>query len=348
MSEGVKKPSLGNLRGVERKAISTTQLDLVKQSFLDGGNLPLVVEPACSGVDLIVWAKGNRGFLESNLLRWGGILLRNFDVESIDRFEEFIAGVFGEALEYKERSSPRSTVSGNIYTSTDYPPDQHIFLHNENSYAHTWPAKICFCCHTAPTEGGETPIADVRKVYARIPPEVRRRFEEKEVLYVRNFNERLGLTWQTVFQSDDRQVVDEYCLKAGYEVTWKEGNRLQTRRRGPAVLKHPQAGEPVWFNHATFFHVSTLAPAIREALLAQLGEEALPNNTYYGDGSPIEPEVLDLLRDSYRRETVSFRWQKGDILMLDNMLVAHGRSPFKGARKILVGMAEPIERASLR
>ncbi|HKV12833.1 MAG TPA: TauD/TfdA family dioxygenase [Thermoanaerobaculia bacterium] len=340
------KPSLGSLR-IERKAVSASQQDLVRQSFLGGGNLPLVLEPTRSGVDLISWAKGSRGFLESNLQKWGGILLRNFDVESAARFEELIASVFGEALEYKERSSPRSTVSGNIYTSTDYPPDQHIFLHNENSYAHTWPAKIFFCCHTAPAEGGETPIADVRKVYARIPEEVRRKFEEKEVLYVRNFNEMLGLPWQTVFGSDDPQAVEEYCRRSGYEVTWKEGQRLQTRRRGPAVVRHPKTGEPVWFNHATFFHVTTLAPAIRDALLA-LGEADLPNNTYYGDGSPIEPEVLDLLRGAYHQETVSFPWQKGDILMLDNMLVAHGRAPFKGSRKILVGMAEPIERASLR
>jgi alpha-ketoglutarate-dependent taurine dioxygenase len=320
---------------------------MVKQSFLDGTALPLVIEPARSGVDLLSWAKGSRGFLESSLLKWGGVLLRGFGVNAAADFEKFISTVFGEALEYKERSSPRSTVSGNIYTSTDYPPDQHIFLHNENSYAHTWPAKIFFCCHTAALEGGETPIADVRKVYQRIPAEIRQKLEDKGVLYVRSFNEMLGLPWQTVFQSDDPKAVEEYCLKSGYQVSWGEGNRLQTRRQGPASLQHPRTGEMVWFNHATFFHISTLAPAIRDALLAQLGEAELPNNTYYGDGTPIEPEVLDTLRAAYRQETVSFPWQQGDILMLDNMLVAHGRSPFKGARKILVGMAEPVERASL-
>jgi hypothetical protein len=66
-------------------------------------------------------------------------------------------------------------------------------------------------------------------------------------------------------------------------------------------------------------------------------------NTYYGDGSPIEPKVLDQLRAAYNAETVSFPWQKGDLLMLDNMLVAHGRSPFVGPRQILVGMAELVD-----
>ena len=54
------------------------------------------------------------------------------------------------------------------------------------------------------------------------------------------------------------------------------------------------------------------------------------------------------LREAYRRETVSFPWQKGDLLMLDNMLVAHGRAPFSGPRQILVGMAEPVTRDQAR
>ena len=343
-----KKPSLGRLGGIERKAVTAVQQELVKASLLQPGQtLPLVLEPAVAGVDLISWAASSRGFLDSSLLKHGGILFRNFGIDSPQKFEAFIAAAAGAALEYKERSSPRSTVNGNIYTSTDYPPDQWIFLHNENSYAHTWPGKIFFYCQVEPEEGGETPIADVRKVYQRLPAELRAKFEEKEVLYVRNFSETMGLPWQTVFQTDDRQAVEEYTRKAGYEAEWLDGNRLRTRRRGPASLRHPKTGEMIWFNHATFFHVSMLAPALRDALLSQIGEEGLPNNTYYGDGSPIEPEVLEVLRAAYREETVAFPWRKGDVLMLDNMLTAHARTPFKGPRKILTGMAEPIERASL-
>jgi hypothetical protein len=41
---------------------------------------------------------------------------------------------------------------------------------------------------------------------------------------------------------------------------------------------------------------------------------------------------------------VSFPWQRGDILMLDNILAAHGRAPYEGPRKILVGMTELFSR----
>ena len=72
-----------------------------------------------------------------------------------------------------------------------------------------------------------------------------------------------------------------------------------------------------------------------------MAEEDVPANTYYGDGSPIEPEVLDEIRDAYGSATVSSAWRRGDILLLDNMLTAHSRTPYVGERKILVGMSEP-------
>jgi alpha-ketoglutarate-dependent taurine dioxygenase len=84
----------------------------------------------------------------------------------------------------------------------------------------------------------------------------------------------------------------------------------------------------------------SLDPDLREFLLEELGEAGLPRNAYYGDGSPIEDEVLDEIREVYRRSTVIFSWQEGDVLMLDNMLIAHGRQPYTGSRKVVVGMAE--------
>jgi alpha-ketoglutarate-dependent taurine dioxygenase len=161
-------------------------------------------------------------------------------------------------------------------------------------------------------------------------------------MYVRNFGDGFGLPWQTVFQTTDKSVVEAHCRKAGIVAEWKDGERLRTRAVRPAVARHPRTGEMVWFNHGTFFHASTLAPAIRISLEAEFKEEAdFPTNSFYGDGSTIESATLDILRDAYRQETVSFPWQQGDVLMLDNMMVAHGRASYSGRREILVGMAEP-------
>lgn len=299
-----------------------------------------MMRPSVEGVDLVAWGLSNRELIEAHLFRHGGILFRNFNISSPELFEQFAIACSTELLPYRERSSPRTRVNNYIYTSTDYPADRSIFLHNENSYQRSWPLKIFFFCAEPPTQGGETPIADCRRVLERIDLKIRLRFIEKGWMLVRNFGHGLSLSWQSVFQTEDRLAVEAYCREAGIETEWR-GDRLRTRQARRAVAQHPTTGEMVWFNHAAFFHISTLEPSTREGLLSELAEEDLPNNTYYGDGTPIELSVLEEIREAYRLETVSFVWQKGDILMLDNMLVAHGRNPYLGPRKILVAMAEP-------
>jgi alpha-ketoglutarate-dependent taurine dioxygenase len=327
---------------IGRKALNLSSAGLVKTGLLSAEtSLPLIIQPAVEGVDLASWASGNREFIEAQLSKPGALLFRNFSM-TVDKFRQFITNSSGSLIDYHERSSPRSHLSGHIYTSTDYPPHLSIFMHNENSYAMTWPLRIFFYCAEPAQQGGETPIADCRKIYQRLPQAIRERFAEKRVLYVRNFDEGLGLPWQTVFQTEERNVVEDYCRSAGYEVEWKAGGGLRTRRAGQAVARHPKSGEMVWFNHAAFFHVTTLDPVIRQPLLSELSEEELPNQTYYGDGTSIEPAALQAIRDAYRQEAVAFQWQQGDVLMLDNMLTAHGRASFAGSRKILVGMAEPF------
>jgi alpha-ketoglutarate-dependent taurine dioxygenase len=332
------------LGSASRKAVRISPEELVQTSYLQSGqDIPLVLQPAVEGINLLAWATSNRELIQTLLLKHRALLFRNFNVNTAVQFDQFIQATSnGGLLEYRDRSSPRHEVGDKIYTSTDYPADQSIFLHNEGTYWRTWPLKIYFCCLTVAKEGGETPIADSQKIFKRINPEIRERFLEKQVLYVRNYNDGFGLTWQTVFQTTDKAVVEEYCENNQIEFEWKDSDRLRTRQVRQAAAKHPLTGETVWFNHAAFFHVSTLAPTISKALLSEFKEEDLPHNTYYGDGSPIEPSVLDEIRHAYYQETVTFPWQAGDILLLDNMLVAHGRKPFLGSRKVVVGMAEPF------
>ena len=324
-----------------RKAVSIAGIEPVKIGSLQPDRpLPLLITPAVDGVSPIEWAAGQREQIDTWLLTHGGILFRGFDLGSVAAFEQFIGASADNWAEYREPATPRSQVSGNIYTSTDYPPAQRIFLHNENSHTESWPMKIFFFCVTPAQQGGETPIADCRNIFERIDPAVRQRFIQKRIMYVRNFGDGLGFPWQQVFKTTDRREVEAYCRSNGIEVEWKSDG-LRIRYVRPAVARHPRTGAMVWFNHGTFFHISTQEPAIRESLLASMPEADLPYNTYYGDGSPIEPEVMDHLRAIYQDETVAFPWQEGDLLMLDNMLVAHGRASFAGPRKILVGMADP-------
>jgi alpha-ketoglutarate-dependent taurine dioxygenase len=317
---------------------------LVRVETLAAGHpLPLLIAPAALEVNLAAWARSERAFLEEHLLRHGGLLFRGFGPASVAQFEQFARAVAGELLEYGERSSPRSALGNQIYTSTDHPPEQPILLHNEQSYTLNWPMKVFFHCLQPAAAGGQTPIADSRRIYARLPVEIVAKFVEKQVMYVRTYGAGLGLAWPEVFQTRDRAAVEDYGRRNSIEVEWMDGGeRLRTRQVRPAVRPHPRTGEPVWFNHALFFHLSSLQPEVRAAMLSVLQEDEVPFNTFYGDGCPIEPSVLEEIRDAYTRETRVFTWQEGDILMLDNMLTAHGRQPFSGARKVAAAFAEPF------
>jgi alpha-ketoglutarate-dependent taurine dioxygenase len=332
--------SLERVRRVRRQPLALSSETLVRAEPFGGDGHALLVLPTMP-IDLAIWARDQRDWVEQRLAQYGGILFRGFQIANAGALDRVTTALAGEPLVYRERSSPRQQVSGNVYTSTEHPADQTIFLHNENSYQHTWPQRVLFACATPADTGGRTPIADTRRVFQRIDPAIRQRFVDRGVMYVRNYGEGLGLPWQVVFQTEDRAAVDAYCRAADIEVTWRDGNRLRTRQIRPAVIRHPRTGEMSWFNHATFFHLSTLPPPIREALLSQYREDEVPNNTFYGDGQPIEPSVLDALRGAYAEATRTFEWQRGDLLLLDNLLMAHGREPFTGPRSILVGLAVP-------
>jgi alpha-ketoglutarate-dependent taurine dioxygenase len=337
-AEPLRMKSLGRL---ERKTVSLSDGELLSMRSMEPAGFPLLLEPAVPGVDLTGWAASHRERIDDLLRQHRALLFRGFGVRSADDFHAFVeASSSGDLLQYRDRSTPRYEVGEKVYISTIYPAAERIRPHNEGTYWMAWPLKIYFCCLQAPEQGGETPIVDVRKVYQRIDPEIREAFERKQVMYVRNYNHGIGLTWQETYQTEDRAEVEEYCRANRIEIDWKEGGRLRTRQIRPAVRQHPLDGESLWFNHGAFFHISSQDPAVRAELLASFGEEDLPYNTYYGDGTPIADEAIAHIREAYDLEKVMFSWQRGDILLLDNMTVAHAREPYAGERKVVVAMVD--------
>lgn len=323
-----------------RKVVRLSSESLVRTGFLpECPAFPLLVEPASGDVAPVPWA----GTAREAICRWmtehGALLFRGFAIHSPAEFRDFANAVSGDLLDYQERAAPRQEVDRRIYTSTEYPPEHPIPLHHEMSYSHHWPSRLCFFCAQPPGAGGRTPIAPERTFFPKLDRAIVKRFLEKKVMYVRNYGEGVDLPWQEAFQSDDPRVVEEYCRGCGITLEWKGRDRLRTRQVRQAVARHPDTGETVWFNHAHMFHSSNLMPEVRQALRAQFQEDELPRNAFYGDGSPIEDSILEEIRALYASSSSAFAWRAGDVLMVDNFLVAHGREAFSGARRILVAMA---------
>lgn len=342
MANVAEKPNpAGSLKSVRRRALGSAGASLVRTGLLREDRPFLrIVEPAVEGVELEGWLERHRDTVDQMLATSGGVLFRGFGIDTVERFEQLLERISKDLADYTYRSTPRTRLSGKIYTSTEYPADQSIPFHNEHSYTTSWPLRIWFGCIVPASSGGETPLADSRRVYESIRPEVRERFADKGVAYVRNYGSGFDLPWQEVFGTEDRGEVEEFCRGTGLEFEWEKGNQLRTRQVCQAVARHPKTGEMVWFNQAHLFHISSMDPDVREFMEMEFGEENLPRNTYFGDGSPISDEDLGHIREVYAQEALVFPWQKGDVVMLDNMLIAHSRTPFTGPRKVVVGMAE--------
>ena len=320
-------------------ALSRQRINTSEVKSISG--LPILLEVDTGGVNAVRWAEEHqeeiRGLIESQ----GALLIRGLKVLGSTEFGKIITTLFGsELLEYIYRSTPRTQMRGNVYTATEYPAAQVIPQHNENAYSRTWPNRLGFLCLLPAQTGGETPIGDSRVVYNMLPESVRSKFEEKGVLYVRNYS-TIDLPWSVVFQTEDKSEVEAFCEANELKYEWLDDNRLRTSQVNPATAVHPRTGEKVWFNQAHLFHASSLGKEIMDTLIDSLGEENLPRNTYYGDGERIELESLEIIRDTYEQTKVKFTWQKNDLLLLDNMLFTHGREPYTGPRKVLVGMACP-------
>ena len=317
----------------------TRLADITIEDLQDIQGTRLLLQVNGEGIRATDWATENREHVERLLRENGALLIRGLKFVGSQQFGTTLSALFGEDLiQYVYRSTPRTELRGNVYTATEYHPDQVIPQHNENSYSNRWAMRIGFLCTIPSQVGGATPICDSRKVYSQIPDAIRSRFERNGVMYIRNYSE-IDVPWTEVFQTTERAEVETFCHANQLKFEWLEDGSLRTCQVNQASAVHPDSGDKVWFNQAHLFHITNLEPEIREALLGAMSERRLPRNTYYGDGMPIDIDALDAVRDVYKRNTIRFDWQRNDLLLLDNMLYSHGRETYSGNRQVLVGMS---------
>jgi len=308
----------------------------VNQSF------PQLITPSSEKTDLGEYLREKERELSVDLKKHGAILFRGFDVGSIEAFDKLVTCFSNQPIPYMFRTSPRFSLSKRVYVSTTYPESRAINLHSESSYSYAWGQKIIFCCIKAAAEHGETPIADNRKVLDSLRPELTDKFETKGVIYQRNISPEIGMPWQEVFQTENPEEVRVMCQENNIQFKFVTRENLVLRWRKPAIYKHPSTGQRTWFNHAFFFNKYSLLEEMGLSADDDSIDEFLPFDTYFGDGTPITYQEYSEIKSAYEKQKVLFPWNAGDVLLLDNMLTAHGRSPYKGERQIVVAIAEPI------
>ncbi|WP_286760571.1 TauD/TfdA family dioxygenase [Salegentibacter sp. UBA1130] len=307
--------------------------------FEDEYDLPYVWKSKGSEIQEIF--KDDIKSVETLLDKNGAILFKGFNVDNASKLSNVVDSFPGDTMNYISGNSPRTNIKEAVFSSTEYPPHAHISLHNEMSYANKWPKFLFFCCEVAPSKGGHTILADSRKILSSLSKDLITAFRERGVKYVRNLNNGngFGLSWKQTFNTDNKKIVEQYCNDSGIKFKWSSDGSLQLVEDRPATIIHPQTGEEVWFNQVDQFHPSTHGSEIYHNLQQLFNNpEEMPQYAFFGDGQEISLAMLNEIREVSAENTRYFNWENGDLLLVDNILVSHGRDSFQGPRKVLVSM----------
>lgn len=291
---------------------------------------------------LFAYIEQHRTELNTQMQRHGGLLFRGFDVADAKAFADVSTALGGQAGSYVGGNSPRTRLMQDVYTSTEFPASESISLHNEMSYLPHWPKRLFFYSLIPAATGGQTSLAHSLDILQQLPAEIVETFRSKKICYIRNFQAKakMGKSWQATYQTDSREEVEEAILAQGSTFEWRDDGGLRVSTICDATTLHPDTGQELWFNQAEQWHPSAMPAALRKMFEDAFGIGQLAHHCTFADGSPIDEAMLAEIRRCMQANKLLFDWQKGDVLMIDNLLLMHGREAFKGERKTLVFLSE--------
>ena len=271
----------------------------------------------------------------------GAVLVRGLGLRDAAQAEAVFRRL-GKLIIEMEAFAPRRSYAPGVYSSSKWPPKQPMCMHHELSYVLEPPGLMLFACLTAPLNGGATTVADATTILEALPADLVERFEQTGWLLTRNYNEDIGASLTDAFGSADRRAIEKYCTARAIRFEWQPDGTLRTQQRRDAVVRHPVSGRRCWFNQIAFLNAWTMAPEVREYLVEVYGDDGLPFNTRFGDGKPIGADIVQTINEAYEAHTVRERWKAGDMLLVDNIRMAHAREAFEGPREIVVALADPV------
>ncbi|KAL3902859.1 MAG: hypothetical protein SGILL_010669, partial [Bacillariaceae sp.] len=354
-------------------------LDQVNVSFLEKSNSsPLVISPRWddSAAFITKWLQQNRSWVNDKMLECGAVYIRGFAIQNAPEFETAVNALQPKLCDEYRGTSPRSLKEGCKYafSAADVPVNYPIAQHLEMSFLKAPPRQLYFGCMKASSKpGGETALCDFRKVYQDISPELRDKLRTKKIKYTRKHN-KVGeqytydvgamLDWPQLFGTSDPKEVERITKDEGAPpVQWvgEGGDCFLQEWVDEPFQYHPVTGEPV-FHWTTFsmelWHsfqrmkdvnliVHFLLVSIFSFIKYGLLRYKMALNTTFGDGTPISWKEMNEIRRAIHQNMVYSRWQKGDILCIDNFSTSHGRQPtYDRSRQVIVAWSHPLDKAT--
>lgn len=280
------------------------------------------------------WIRDSREMLSDALAKHGAVLLRGFPWRSDQDFDAAIQAFGQPNFTYAESLSNAVRVNRTerVFTANEAPPDVTIFMHHEMAQTPVFPAQLFFFCEKAAEIDGQTPVCRSDWLLQRLDSERADFVHKCRALGVRYRNSMpdaddaqsgQGRSWRSTLKVDSRSAAEERLKSLGYDWQWQQDGALNfTSPVLPAVRKL-RDGREVFFN---------------QLIAAFRGWQDAEKSILFGDYSVIDPSDMTATCELADELTFDIPWQAGDLVVVDNFLVMHGRRPFKGKRCILVSL----------
>ena len=300
--------------------------------------LVLICEETATSGDTTAWLGEHRDELDARAEQHGAILFRGFPIGSADDFDAFVAAFELPNFSYAESLSNAVRVNrtDRVFTANEAPPETTIYLHHEMAQTPIYPSKLFFYCEQVADEGGETSLCRSDVLWAQLSqqvPDFARACEDLGLKYTNvmppaaDLDSGMGRSWQSTLSVETREDAEQRLVELGYSWQWQDDGSLRaTSPVLPAVRQLP-SGKKAFFN---------------QLIAATRGWKDSRNDPAraitHGDGTPLDIDATRLAAELAERLTFDLAWQTGDVALVDNFVVMHGRRHFRGTRRVLASL----------
>ncbi len=303
---------------------------------------PLTYTPSApaAGLDAaLAWLAANRRRLLEQLALHGVILFRGFPIDGDAAFDAALRSFKLKNFPYEGSLSNavRRHRSKRVFTANEAPPDIEIYLHHELAQTPVYPSRLFFYCEAAPESGGATPVCRSDWLLQRLrerAPEFVAQCEQLGVRYINlmpadeDLESGQGRGWRATLNAENRLQAEARLKSLGYGWSWFNGGVLRACTPALPAVRILPCGKSVFFN---------------QLIAAWRGWNDSRNEAArsicFGDHSPIPDQDMQVAAEIAEELAIDLQWQAGDMALVDNMQVLHGRRPYSGERRVLASLA---------
>lgn len=312
------------------------------------GLVPLFIQPRQGQLsrhaEFMAWFVRHKTTIDDLVVQYGAAVFRGFPLAKTSDFDEITGLYHAYKNGYMGGSTPRGKLGERALQSTTLDARFTIPIHSEMAYMRDYPPKLAFFSRLTASDGGATTICDMRRVTRKLPPSVVEKISRLGVRTVRHYGpcrddntivteDPNSVPWNRAFPAGARKEdVSALCEELGLTPLWLDDGSLTVISVVPGFNIHPATGERIF---RTNIHSTGLTSAPQRT---DTSSSRYSHTHSLGDGSHLAEEEIQAIRAIIDEETISWQWKDGDLLLVDNLLVGHGREPYCGDREQQVAM----------